>query len=88
MKTEDIYVRFTETRFNTSNHELDRMSLKGKDKKKIGLIKDELVEKIIKVFATLRAKTRSYLTVDNNGRKCAIKIRLKSKDHKKCLKAT
>ena len=33
MKTEDIYVRFTETRFNTSNHELDRMSLKGKDKK-------------------------------------------------------
>ena len=33
MKSEDIYVRFTETRFITSNHELDGMSLKGKDNK-------------------------------------------------------
>ena len=48
IKTEDIYkdiVEDVETRFDTSNDELefnsiDRLLLKGKNKKVIGLIKD------------------------------------------------
>ena len=35
-----------ETRFDVSNYELDRTLLKGKNKKVIGLIKDDLARKI------------------------------------------
>ena len=45
IKTEDIYkdiVEDVETVFHTSNYELDRPFLKGKNKKVIGLIKDKL----------------------------------------------
>ena len=38
---------------------------KGKSKKKIGLMKDELGGKIIGEFAALRPKTCSFLTDDN-----------------------
>ena len=44
VKTEDIYkyiAEDVETRFDTSNFELDRPLPKGKNKKIIGLIKDE-----------------------------------------------
>ena len=61
-----------ETRFDTSYYELDRPVPKGKNidhylkkkKKVIGLMKDELGEKIMKEFVGLRAKTYSYLTDD------------------------
>ena len=56
----DIYkdiAEDVETRLDTSNFELDRDSLKGKNKKVIGLTKDELVGQIMKVFVGLRAKT-------------------------------
>ena len=46
IKTEDLYVyiaKDVETRFDTSNYELDRSLLKRKNKKVISLIKDELV---------------------------------------------
>ena len=49
-----------ETRFNTSNYELDRPLLKGKNKKVIILMKDKLDGKIIAKFVGLRAKTYSY----------------------------
>ena len=39
---------------------------KGKNKKVIGLIKDELRDKIMSKFVGLRAKTYSYLTHDGN----------------------
>ena len=42
--TNDIYkdiAKYVETRFDTSNHELDRPLPKGKNKKVIGLIKDK-----------------------------------------------
>ena len=45
LKTEDIFkdiVEHVETRFDTSNFELDRLFPKGKNKKVIGIIKDEL----------------------------------------------
>ena len=45
MKADDIYRDITEdveTRFDTSNYELDRQLPKGKNVKIIGLIEDEL----------------------------------------------
>ena len=45
IKTDDIYKNIAEdieTRFDTSNFELDRPLPEGKNKKLIGLMKDEL----------------------------------------------
>ena len=75
--------KYVETRFDTSNYELDYY-LKGKN----GLMKDELGRKIMKKFAALRAKTYSYL-MDNNDkdktvkgtRKCVIKQKFKFEDY-------
>ena len=60
-----------QTRFDTSNYELDcnsteRTLPKGKNKKLLGLIKDELSRKIITKFVGLRAKTYSYLIYDGS----------------------
>ena len=68
VKTEDIYKYISEdveTGFNTSNFEWERPFLKGKNKKVIGLMKDELSWQIIKEFVGLRAETYHYLK-DNN----------------------
>ena len=48
--------------FDTSNYETERPSEIGKNKKVIGLMKDELGEKIMTVFSELRLKLYSYLT--------------------------
>ena len=71
-----------ETRFDTSNYELERFLSKGKNKKVIGLIKDESDEKIMTKFVGLRAKIYSYLidvdSEDNKAKgkiKCVIKIK-------------
>ena len=69
IKTDDIYkdiAEDVEKRFDTSNYELDRSLLKGKCKKVIGLMKDELGGKIMKQFIRLRAKTYSYLIDDGS----------------------
>ena len=68
VKTDNIYktvAEDVETRFDTSNFELDRAVPKGKKKDDIELMKDELGRKIMKEFFGLRAKTYSYLK-DNN----------------------
>ena len=54
VKADDIHediAEDVETRFDTSNYELDRPLPKVKNKKVIGLMKDELIGKIIKEFA-------------------------------------
>ena len=64
----------------------------GKNKKVIGLIKDELGGEIIREFIALRPKTYSYLTdndkIDKKAKgtkKCIIKKMIKFDDYKKCL---
>ena len=64
----------------------------GKNKKVIGLMKDELGGPIMKEFVELRAKAYSYLN-DNNyedkkaklTKKCVIKRKTKFEDFKNCL---
>ena len=95
IKTEDFYkdiANDVEKRFDTSNYEVDRPLPTGKDKKVIGLIKDELGGKIITEFVTLRPKTYSYLTDDckedkkaKGTKKCVIKRMIKFNDYKNCL---
>ena len=74
---------------------MNRPLLKEKNKKVIGVIKDNLGGKLLKEFIGLRAKTFSYLTDDNSEekkvkgtKKCAIKRKLKFKEYKNCLEAT
>ena len=76
-----------ENRFDTSNYEVKRPLPTGKNKKIIGLMKDELGGKIITEFVTY-----SYLTDDGKEdkkakgtKKCVIKKMIKFNDYKKCL---
>ena len=81
-----------ENRFDTSNYEVIRPLPTGKNKKIIGLMKDELGGKIITEFVTLRPKTYSYLNDDGKEdkkakgtKKCIIKKMINFNDYKKCL---
>ena len=72
IKTNNIYkedvedlVEDVETKSDTSNCEWDRPLPKGKNKKVIGLMKDELDGKFLKKFVGLRAKSYSYLIHDS-----------------------
>ena len=63
MDTDSFIIQFyeditndVEKRFDTSNYEVDRPLPKGKNKKVIGLMKDELGGKIITEFVALRSK--------------------------------
>ena len=95
IKTNDFYrdiANDVESRFDTSNYEVNRPLPTGKNKKVIGLMKDELGGKIITEFVTLRPKTYSYLTDDckedkkaKGTKKCVIEKMIKFKDYKKCL---
>ena len=81
IETEDIYndiANDVEKRFDTSNYECDRPLPTGKNKKVIGLMKDELGGKIITEFVTLRPKTYSYLTHDFKENKKLKEVVLKS----------
>ena len=95
IKTRDFYediANDVECKFDTSNHEVKRPLPTGKNKKVIGLMKDELGGKIITEFVTLRPKTYSFLTDDGKEdkkakgtKKCVIKKLIKFNDYKKCL---
>ena len=95
IKANDFYedtANDVENRFDTSNHEVNRPLPMGKNKKVIGLMKDELGGKIITEFVTLKPKTYSYLTDDGKEdkktkgtKKCVIKKMIKFNDYKKCL---
>ena len=81
IKTGDIYkdiAEDVETRFDSSNYELDCNSIdrplpKGKNKKVIGLMKDELGGKIMTKYVGLRAKPHSCLIDDDSEDKKAEK---------------
>ena len=95
IKTEDFYkdiANDVEKRFDTSNYEVDRPLPTGKNKKVIGLMKDQLGGKIMIEFVALRPKTYSYLAddceEDNKAigtKKCVIKKELKFNDYKDFL---
>ena len=79
-------------RCDTSNYEVNRPLPMGRNKKVIGLMKDELRGKTITEFITLRPKTFSYLTDDGKEDKkakgtknCVIKKMIKFNDYKKYL---
>ena len=95
IKTNDFYKDISDdvdNRFYTSNYEVKRPLLIGKNKKVIGLMNDELGGEIITEFVTLRPKTYSYLTDDSKEdkkakgtKKCVIKKMIKFDGYKKCL---
>ena len=95
IKTNDFYKYISsdvDKRFNTSNYEVDIPLPTGKNKKVIGLMKDELGGKIITEFVTLRPKTYSYLTDDGKEDKKAkgtkkkvINRMIKFNDYKNCF---
>ena len=95
IKTSDFYkdiANDVEKRFDTSNCEVNRPLPTGKNKKVIGLMKDELGGKVIIEFVALRPKTYSYLTDDckenkkaKGTKKCVIKRMIKFNDYKNCL---
>ena len=95
IKTNDFYKDISDdvgSRFDTSNYEVKRLLPIGKNKKVIGLMKDELGGEIITEFITLRPKIYSYLTdndkIDKKAKgtkKCVIKKMIKFDDYKKCL---
>ena len=76
IKTEDFYKQIAndfEKLFDTFNHDENdqRQHPKGKNKKVIGLFKDELGGNIMKEIVALRAKTYSYLMDDDSEHKKA-----------------
>ena len=79
--------------YDTSNYdENDKRPLPiGKNKKVIGLFKDELGGRIMKEFCALRAKTYSYLMDDDSevkkckGTKFVIKQQIMFENYKDCL---
>ena len=102
IKTNDFYKDIAndiENRFDTSNYEVNTSETSalahrplptGKNKKIIGLMKDELGGKIIMEFVTVRPKTYSFLTDDGKEdkkakgtKKCGIKKMIKFNDYKK-----
>ena len=81
IKTEDFYKDIAddvEKRFDTSNYDVNRPLPSGKNKKVIGLMKDELGGKNMTEFVALRPKTYLYLTDDGGSDK-------KAKGTKKCV---
>ena len=100
IKTEDFYKDVAddvEKRFGASNYECSSIECNrplptGRNKKVIGLMKDELGGNIMTEFVALEPKTYSLLTEDGNtGKKskgtkrCIIKRILKFIDYKNCL---
>ena len=94
IKMEDFYkdiAEDVEARFNTSGYILDRPLPIGKNKKVIGLMKDELGDKIMKEFISLRPKMYSYRVEESEPKKCKgikkciVKKTISFQDYKRCL---
>ena len=95
IKANDFYKDIAndiEKRFDTSNYEVNSPLPTTKNKKVVGIMKDELGGKIVTEFVALRPKTYSYLTDDGKEdkkskgtKKCVIKRMIKFNDYKNCL---
>ena len=98
--TKDFYEDITddvEKRFDMSDYKIDRPLPTGKNKKAIGLMKDELKGRIMTEFVALRPKTYAYQIDDyedddddrvkkaKGTKKCVTKRVLKFNDYKNCL---
>ena len=96
IKTDEIcgvIAEDVDTRFDTSEYELDRPFSQGKNKKVILLMKDELGRKIMTNLFGLGTKTYSYLIgnsseVKKSKRKCIIKRKIKFENYKNHLEPT
>ena len=96
IKTEDFYKDIAddvEKKYDTSNYTVERPLAMGKNKKVIGMMKDELGGKIMKKFIGLRPKCYSYLTDDGNvdkkakgTKKCVIKKDIMFDNYSECSK--
>ena len=93
IETEDFYKDIAddvEARFNTSGY-CDRPLPVGKNKKVIGLMKDELEGQIMKEFIALRPKMYSYRVGNSEPKKCkgikkcVVKKTITFEDYKRCL---
>ena len=96
IETEDFYSDISpdvESRFDTSGYPNDRSRplLIGKNKKVIGLMKDELGGEITKEFVSLRPKMYSYRVGNSEPKqckgikKCIVKKTISFDDYKRCL---
>ena len=94
IKTEDFYkdiAEDVETRFDTSGYVPGRPLPIEKNKKVIGLMKDELGGKIMKEFISLRPNMYSYRVEESEPKKCkgikkcVVKKTITFKDYKRCL---
>ena len=93
INTEDFYKDIAgdvETRFNTSGY-CDRPLPIGKNKKVIGLMKDELGGEVMKEFISLHPKMYSYRVGSSEPKKCkgikkcVVKKTITFEDYKRCL---
>ena len=93
LETEDFYKDIAddvEKRFGTSGY-CDRPLPTGKNKKIIGLMKDELGGDIMKEFVSLRPKMYSYRVGNREPKKCkgikkcVVKKTITFDNYKKCL---
>ena len=94
IKTEDFYKDIAdnvEARFDASGYVPDRPLPVGKNKKVIGLMKDELSGEIMIEFVSLRPKMYSYKVGHSEPKKCKgikkciVKKMISFDDYKKCL---
>ena len=94
IETDDFYKDIAddvESRFNKSGYNDNRPLLVGKNKKVIGLMKDELGGGIMKEFVTLRPKMYAYKVGSSESKKCKgikkcmVKKTISFEDYKTCL---
>ena len=98
IETEDVYrdiAKDVETRFNTGGYSKDenRPLPIGKNKKVIGLMKDEICRKIMTEFVSLRAKMYVYRKTDKKmeekrckgTKQCVVVEKITFGDFKTCL---
>ena len=94
IETDDFYKDIAddvESRFNNSGYNDNRPLLIGKNKKVIGLMKDELGGGIMKEFVTLRPKMYAYKVGSSESKKCKgikkcmVKKTISFEDYKTCL---